>query len=101
MVPKTLTTDTLGRMLDRLREEYDIVIIDSPPLLPVSDSLLLSQSADSILFVVRWNETLRSAVKKALAMLSIARSVPIRLVFNMVDPQKYQDEFYGGYTYDE
>lgn len=96
-----MTEEKLEKMVGQLREEYDFVIIDSPPLVPVSDSLILAQLVDSVLFVVRWNETPRDMVKKALAMLNIARSIPVRLVLNMVDPQADQDEYYGGYSYSD
>jgi capsular exopolysaccharide synthesis family protein len=47
----------------RFREEYDLVIIDSPPVLAVADAMALSNHADAILLAVRWGVTPRAAVK--------------------------------------
>jgi polysaccharide biosynthesis transport protein len=53
---------TLG-LFRRLREEYDLVIIDSPPVLAVSDAMALANHADATLLAVRWGVTPRAAVK--------------------------------------
>jgi uncharacterized protein involved in exopolysaccharide biosynthesis/cellulose biosynthesis protein BcsQ len=46
-----------------LREEYDLVIIDSPPVLAVSDAMALTNHADATLLAVRWGVTLQATVK--------------------------------------
>lgn len=96
-----LSKDKLTEMMQMLEQTYDVVIIDSPPILAVSDALMLAQAVDSVVFVVRWHETPKQAVKKALSMLSDARSRPAGIVFNMVDPKEYSTEFVGGYAYEE
>jgi uncharacterized protein involved in exopolysaccharide biosynthesis len=57
------------RLLRQLREEYDCVIIDGPPLLGVAESRLLSLLADKLLFVVKWGSTRREVAQNALRQL--------------------------------
>jgi Mrp family chromosome partitioning ATPase len=45
-----LARDAVPRVLDQLRPEYDFIVMDSSPVLPVADSLLLAQHADGVLF---------------------------------------------------
>ncbi|PLS20825.1 GumC family protein [Neptunicoccus cionae] len=96
-----LGQDKLAEIMDLLEQSYDVIIIDSPPVLAVADGLMLARAVDSLVFVVRWNETPKQAVKKALGMLGDARARPSGLVFNMVDPKEYLTEFVGGYAYEE
>ncbi|GGA09799.1 CpsD/CapB family tyrosine-protein kinase [Neptunicoccus cionae] len=96
-----LGQDKLAEIMSLLEQSYDVIIIDSPPVLAVADGLMLARAVDSLVFVVRWNETPKQAVKKALGMLGDARARPSGLVFNMVDPKEYFREFVGGYAYEE
>jgi polysaccharide biosynthesis transport protein len=68
MAARSTLENTLG-LFRRLREEYDLVIIDTPPILAVSDAMTLSAQADATLFVVRWGMTPRAAVKLGLRRL--------------------------------
>jgi uncharacterized protein involved in exopolysaccharide biosynthesis/Mrp family chromosome partitioning ATPase len=52
-----------------LREDYDLIIVDSPPVLAVSDAMALSTQADATLFAVRWGGTPGAAVKLGLKRL--------------------------------
>jgi succinoglycan biosynthesis transport protein ExoP len=64
-----LTEGRLRAMLLRLASEYDVVIIDSPPLLAVSDGLPLLSLADSVLLVVRAGTMTRPAAHRLLATI--------------------------------
>ncbi len=63
----------MARELDRLRERYDIIILDTPALLANSDAQLLTDLADGIIFVVRAGVTPKPLVDKALAQLERAK----------------------------
>lgn len=54
----------------RMRESYDLIVVDSPPVLPVADVQILAQHADQVLFCVRWDSTPRQTAQSALQMLS-------------------------------
>lgn len=50
---RELAQDSLNPIMARLREEYDFIIVDSSPILPVTDSLLVSQYVDGVIFSIR------------------------------------------------
>jgi uncharacterized protein involved in exopolysaccharide biosynthesis/MinD-like ATPase involved in chromosome partitioning or flagellar assembly len=62
------------RLLRQLRESYDCVIIDGPPLLGTAESRLLPSMADKLLFVVKWGTTRRDVAENALRLLRGAGS---------------------------
>jgi polysaccharide biosynthesis transport protein len=53
--------------LGRMKTAYDYVILDAPPVVPVSDAVILSRLCDATVFVVRWRHTPRAVVAAALA----------------------------------
>jgi succinoglycan biosynthesis transport protein ExoP len=61
--------DQLARLLHQLRESYDCVIVDGPPLLGVTESRLLANMADKVLFVVKWGSTRRETAQNAVNVL--------------------------------
>jgi Mrp family chromosome partitioning ATPase len=84
-----------------MRSRYDMIILDSPPALAVSDALVLSHVADAVLFLVRWGETpRRSAVDGMNSFHSHGRKVS-GVVLSRVNVDKYST--YGrakaGYYY--
>ncbi|MCY1657983.1 polysaccharide biosynthesis tyrosine autokinase [Dietzia sp. SL131] len=67
-----LASEVARQLVDQLREIYDYVIIDSPPLLPVTDGALLSRITDGALLVVRENRTTSDQVAQAVDNLAKA-----------------------------
>jgi succinoglycan biosynthesis transport protein ExoP len=59
----------LPRLLNRLRLNYDCIVIDSPPLLAVTEARLFAAMADKILFVVKWASTRSDVAQNALRLL--------------------------------
>ncbi|MCB0335355.1 MAG: CpsD/CapB family tyrosine-protein kinase, partial [Bdellovibrionales bacterium] len=91
----------LKKFFDSVSSEYDYVIIDAPPVLPVSDSLLLSQIVDSIIFVVRSKYTERAAAQEALRRLYAVDAEVMGMVLNdvMINSKGYSDEMFGSGSY--
>jgi polysaccharide biosynthesis transport protein len=82
-------------VLRRLGEEYDLIVIDSPPVLAVADAMALSAQADATLFCVRWGSTPRSAVKLGLKRLHVAaQGVAVGAVLTMVDARAHSRSGY-------
>ena len=73
---------TFVALLKQARATYDVVIIDCPPLGPVTDALLCAEHADGVLVVVRDRETLRTGLRRALDRLSQVREKVLGLVLN-------------------
>lgn len=99
-----ITSNALEKLLTALRGEYDLVIIDSAPLLPVHDTLALSEFCDAALFVTQSGRTPRDAVAMALRALKSTKVVVagIALTRTKVDPRyDYHDYLYGAYIRSE
>jgi Mrp family chromosome partitioning ATPase len=77
-----LTPDTVARILKEAARKFDRVVIDSAPVNAVSDTLILAEHADSVVFVVRARKTPIRAVKRALQQLDAANGLPVGLVLN-------------------
>jgi capsular exopolysaccharide synthesis family protein len=88
----------MGDLLEELRGKFDMVIVDCPPLLPVTDAAVVAARADGALLLARSRKTTSAQVTAAVQAL---RSVDARLlgcVFNMVSTKGAGD---GYYYYDE
>jgi Mrp family chromosome partitioning ATPase len=89
-----LGTERVQTLLARLKSEYDIVLIDSAPLLVVSDAVSLMSVADAIVVVAAVNETYRDAAKRLQAVLArVPNANPVGVVANRVPA----NEVAGGY----
>ncbi|MEU6411039.1 polysaccharide biosynthesis tyrosine autokinase [Microbispora sp. NPDC046933] len=83
-------------VLAQLTEEYDMVIIDAPPLLPVTDAAALSAICDGALLVVRHGKTRREQVARAEELLSSINARLVGTVLNFVPAKRNE---YFGYEY--
>ena len=77
-----LGSERMAALVSLVRGEYDHVLLDSPPLLPVTDAALCSATADGVLVVVRWGSTTRDEVAEAVAMLGQVRAPVLGGVLN-------------------
>jgi len=79
-----LASEHTEDLLEELREQYDMVLIDSPPLLPVTDAAAVAPATDGAILVCRFKQTSQGQVKAAVDTLE-AVSVPLLgTVFTMV-----------------
>jgi capsular exopolysaccharide synthesis family protein len=79
-----LTSPLFPEMIERLREEYDFVLIDTPPLLVVSDASAVAPRADGVLMVVRLSKNGRPAAERAKELLSSVGAKILGVVVNGV-----------------
>jgi polysaccharide biosynthesis transport protein len=84
-------------MLDAFRSEYDHVIIDSPPILSVTDAVLISVLVDSVLLVIRSRKTTKGALRRSLDVLHQAHSRVMGVVLNAFNVNG--EDAYNGYHY--
>jgi capsular exopolysaccharide synthesis family protein len=87
-----LQTDALAGVMQKLSQYFDWVIIDSPPVVPLTDALSLARQTSATLLVVREGRTPDDAVEKSIALLGRQRVLGI--VLNGVDGL---DRLYSGY----
>lgn len=91
-----LASEKLKSLIGALRQQFDLVVIDTPPTGPVVDSLIVSHLADKVIFVVRWASTAREMVSHSIQRLSGHPKVA-GVVFTQVQDSKAQK--YGKYAY--
>jgi capsular exopolysaccharide synthesis family protein len=84
-----------AQLLQAMRGSYDRVIIDSPPLLGVSDAQLLATMVDKVLLVVRWHKTGRELAQNAASLLRQARATILGAVITQADVKKHMRYGYG------
>lgn len=95
-----LMSDAMSELIDVLRETYDMIVLDSPPLGLVTDALELSQFADASLFVVRLNYTKKGMLELVNAKHSTGELKNVSYVLNFYKHNKSHGYGYGyGYSY--
>lgn len=92
-----LGSDEMKQLVSRLEEMFDAIVIDAPPLLPVTDAAVLSQHVGGVLVVVDAQRSRNHDLEKALSALSMVGSNILGVVMNRL-PQKGPDAYsYGSY----
>jgi len=92
-----LSSKKFAEMMLMLREEFDHIIIDSAPVLPVSDSLILANLCDEVILVVKADSTTHKMAQDSVKRLATAHVKPLGVVLQQADLEKM--ESYGGYSY--
>lgn len=93
----------MDRLLADLRSRYDLVILDSAPVLPVADARVLAQKADVVIMLARWRKTPEPAIEAAFRLLDTTGVVVTGVVLTQVDMKMQTKYGYGdpGYYYAE
>jgi capsular exopolysaccharide synthesis family protein len=76
------------QMLFNLRPQYDLILLDAPPVLPVSDTRILAEKASQCVVVVKWRRTPRKLVQLAIRQLTEAGANIAGVALNQVDTSK-------------
>jgi capsular exopolysaccharide synthesis family protein len=92
-----LSTERFAALVDRLRGKFDRVILDSPPVLAVTDAVILSRVVDGTILVVRAGRTAREALHRARGALAAVNANLLGVVLNDVDLRN--PHYYGHYGY--
>jgi capsular exopolysaccharide synthesis family protein len=92
-----LGSNAMRDVLRYAQGEFDIVLIDSPPLLAVTDAAVLATMADGAILVIRVGETAKAAVRRAIAQLHTVHGRIVGAVLNDVDLRS--GAFSGSYGY--
>ena len=87
--------EQVKKFFDVLKMEYDYVIIDSPPVQPVSDTLILAQASDYNLFVIRSEETRTSTFMSSIKKIQNVNAKIDGIIMNDLDTSK--DSYYSYY----
>ena len=97
-----LGSKRMAFLLPNLEKRFDILIIDSPPILPASDATLLAPQADGVILVVKSGMMNREMVRKAVEHLRLSKANLLGVVLNAVDTKregyyKYYHKYYSKY----
>ena len=90
-----LSSKTIEVLIEKLREKYNYVLIDSPPIIAVTDAMILANQVDQMIVVVRVDVTDKEIIKRSLEMLKGVDAKVTGVIVNGADVQKY----YSGYGY--
>ncbi len=93
-----LGSQTMRDFIAQWRREYDFIVIDTPPVLSVTDAVLLSADMDSVILVVRSGKTTKEALRRARDLFDQVNVRVMGAVINAVDLRS-PDAHYYGYSY--
>lgn len=87
----------LPELLKRFRTEFDIIIIDAPPVARMADARVLARLADGVVLIIRSGRTTRDMAKDACRQFAEDRTPVIGTILNMWDPKGSNQEAYTHY----
>jgi capsular exopolysaccharide synthesis family protein len=90
------SSERFREFMAQMRTQYDIIIIDTPPVLVVPDARIIAQQADALLFSVRWDSTSHAQVTEAMRQLQTSNIRPTGLILSLISPQGMKRYGYGG-----
>jgi polysaccharide biosynthesis transport protein len=96
-----LGSETMHQLLERCKGMYTHIVMDSPPLLSVTDSVVLARDADAVVMIVRHGKSSKHAMRRARDLLVRSGAPVTGIVLNAVDlnsPEYYAYYGYYGYT---
>lgn len=94
-----LGSQHMKSLLEQMRSRYDLIVLDSPPVLVVSDGIILSHSADTTMFIVRWEKTPRHVVAGAIKIMRANGGHMAGAVLSRVNTRRHASYGYGDSAY--
>ncbi|HEY3845476.1 MAG TPA: AAA family ATPase, partial [Acetobacteraceae bacterium] len=88
-LPDRFLSDTMARMLADLRQRYDLILLDSPPVQAITEARILAGIADATLLCVRWCSTPRPVVQHTLELLEEAHAHVVGCALTRVDARAH------------
>lgn len=92
-----LESAAFAPLIDRLKREFDLVVVDSPPLGAVTDSLLIAETTDEVVYVCRFNRALRKHIRLYIKALRQGKNEILGIVLNGLSARRI--EYYSNYRY--
>jgi len=97
--PQVFGSERYIRLLQTLKTNYDWVLVDSPPVGTLTDSIILSSLVDMVVLVIRYQQTDRDVIRRAVAGLRNVGANLVGAVLNDVDPERSHYKSYYDYDY--
>ena len=92
-----ISSKRIEDIIEEAREKFDLVILDSPPILAVAEARVISRLSDKVIYAVRWNKTPKELVKTGLRVIHQSKASLAGVVLSLTDSNKTSQ--YGHYDY--
>jgi capsular exopolysaccharide synthesis family protein len=92
-----LAGEKFRSLLREVREQFDLVILDTPPILPVPDAVTISEQVDAFILLFRFSHTPHQLFRQAIEDLGERKIVGVVLNCEEKKPDKYYHKYYGKY----
>jgi capsular exopolysaccharide synthesis family protein len=92
-----LDKPVFGQLIEQLKKHFELIVIDSPPIGAVTDSLLLAERTDEIIYVCRFNRAARKHIRQFVRTLREGKNDFLGIVLNGLSPRRI--EYYTNYRY--
>jgi polysaccharide biosynthesis transport protein len=98
-----LGSHQMSALIESWRDQYDYVLVDTPPILPLTDAVVLSRKIDAVIIVIRFAVTSQPSIQRTIRLLKDVQAPRLGMLINAMDlhsPEYFQySGFYGGYDY--
>jgi receptor protein-tyrosine kinase len=94
-----LQSHAMTDLIAQLRERYDVIVFDAPPLLPVTDAALMAAQTDGAVLVIRYGKTTKEQAGGAVERLHAVDARPLGVVLNMIPQRRGVGSSRYGYGY--
>jgi Mrp family chromosome partitioning ATPase len=92
-----MTIENIKKLLSSIPDDFQRIVFDTPPLIPVRDSLPVSKLVDSAVILYRMGTTHRKAISRILKLLNENNADPVGIVANGMPEMKKSNGYYGYY----
>jgi succinoglycan biosynthesis transport protein ExoP len=92
-----LETPVFGQFIESMKQHFDLIVVDSPPMGAVTDSRLISECTDEIIYVCRFNRAYRKHIRLYVKQLKESKNELLGIVLNGLTARRI--EYYSNYRY--
>lgn len=98
---QVITSPEFQQFITEARKEYDLVLLDTPPVMAVADAMIISKYVESMIYVVQWEATAKGIVRAAVKQLNQSNVAIAGVILTQVDVKRHRGYGYGdqGYYY--
>ena len=97
--PQVFGSERFVRLIQTLKASYDWVLVDSPPVGSLTDSIILASVVDMVVLVIRYQQTDRELIRRVIASLRNVNANLVGAILNDVDPERSHYKSYYDYSY--
>lgn len=92
-----LETAVFGQFIESMKQHFDLIVVDSPPMGAVTDSLLIAERTDEVIYVCRFNRAYRKHIRLYIKQLKESKNELLGIVLNGLSARRI--EYYSNYRY--